>query len=263
MNELSTQSYQLPDTIEDLSKFVLVGREKLVAVRAEIRAIEKVELAKEVHEQKLREAQDIAEAVLDAEVKIGELTKKIEKATNGGANQFRAKSTALSNERKPKSEALAEIGIKQHTANRYEKLATHPEVVERAKADARAEGRIVTRQDVLSRIVEQPKSWRAQVRETERRIEKEHRDFQEAKKEGVVNFEDAQKDKSNLKFLVRKTGLEIRQTCTKVDKLAFKLKSDFTEVKKVLGNDEIKELQDMLVDSAKVLNKVSELLGGE
>ena len=32
MTELSTQNYQLPDTIDDLSKFVLVGREKLVAI---------------------------------------------------------------------------------------------------------------------------------------------------------------------------------------------------------------------------------------
>lgn len=82
MNELTTQNIQLPDTLEDLSKFVLVGREKLNAVRAEIRAIEKVGLAKEVHEQKLLEAQEIAEAVLDAEVKVGELTARIPKAKN-------------------------------------------------------------------------------------------------------------------------------------------------------------------------------------
>ena len=63
MNELTTQKAMLPDTINELSKFVLVGREKLVAVRAEIRAIKKVGLAQEVREQKLHEAQDIADAV--------------------------------------------------------------------------------------------------------------------------------------------------------------------------------------------------------
>ena len=67
----------LPSSVDDLAKFVLVGREKLVAVRAEIRAIEKVGLAQEVREQKLREAQDISEAVLDAEVRIGELMAKV------------------------------------------------------------------------------------------------------------------------------------------------------------------------------------------
>ena len=48
---------KLPASLDDLSKFVLVGREKLVAVRAEIRAIEKVGLAQEVRKQKLSEAQ--------------------------------------------------------------------------------------------------------------------------------------------------------------------------------------------------------------
>ncbi len=109
-------------------------------------------LAVEVHEQKLEEAQEIAEAVLDAEVQIGKLTAKIEKATNGGANQFQAKSTAVSNEQKTKSEALQEIGIPQRTVERFEQLAKHSEYVKEAKAEARENGRIVTRQDVFHDI---------------------------------------------------------------------------------------------------------------
>ena len=72
--------YELPANIEDLSRFVLIGREKLVAVRAEIRAIEKVGLAHAVREQKLKEAQAISEAVLDAEVRIGQLMRDIPKS---------------------------------------------------------------------------------------------------------------------------------------------------------------------------------------
>lgn len=78
---MTSPKYELPATVEDLSKFVLIGREELVAVRAEIRAIEKVGLAKSVREQKLQEAQLISEAVLDAEVRIGQLMKEIPKAT--------------------------------------------------------------------------------------------------------------------------------------------------------------------------------------
>ena len=74
------QNQQLPNKIEDLAKFVLVGREKLVSVRAEIRAINKLELAEEVREQKKEEAQMLAEALIDAEVKIGDLLKTIPKA---------------------------------------------------------------------------------------------------------------------------------------------------------------------------------------
>jgi len=80
----------LPAKLDDLTKFVLIGREKLVAVRAEIRAIDKVGLAKEVRKQKLEEAQFISEAVLDAEVRIGELMQAIPKAAKGtGANQYK------------------------------------------------------------------------------------------------------------------------------------------------------------------------------
>ena len=67
-NELTViQNTNLPDTIGDLSKFILIGREKLNAVRAEIRAIEILKLAENVHNQKLEEASLLAEALLDAE----------------------------------------------------------------------------------------------------------------------------------------------------------------------------------------------------
>lgn len=37
---------------------------------------------------------------LDASVRLGETTKQIPKATNGGANQYKAKSTVVSQEQK-------------------------------------------------------------------------------------------------------------------------------------------------------------------
>ena len=56
-------SSQLPANIEELVSFVKVGREKLVSVRAEIRAIEKLNMEQEVRMSKVREAQDIGEAL--------------------------------------------------------------------------------------------------------------------------------------------------------------------------------------------------------
>lgn len=141
MNEVTQRQTQLPGNIEDLSKFVLVGREKLNAVRAEIRAINKVGLAQEVYQQKLSEAQDIADAVLDAEVRMGQLTAAIPKATN----QY-----AIPNSGESKKQQLEGIGIKH--PERFETLAKHPEAVEKAKAVAREEGNIVTRQDVFNEI---------------------------------------------------------------------------------------------------------------
>lgn len=150
MNDITTRNDYLPATITELSKFVLVGREKLNAVRAEIRAIDKVGLAQEVHEQKLREAQDIADAVLDAEVRIGELMAKVPKATPNN-NPFHENDSAVDLV-KPKSEVIREAGFTTKQVERFQTMAAHPEIVEQAKAEAREEGRIVTRESVLKEI---------------------------------------------------------------------------------------------------------------
>ena len=83
MNELTVKEFSgLPAKIEDLAKFVLIGREKLQSVRAEIRAIDHLTLAKDVREQKLAEAQMLSGALLDAERKIGEFTLKMPTAAD-------------------------------------------------------------------------------------------------------------------------------------------------------------------------------------
>ena len=83
MKELVTTQANLPAKLEDLSKFVLIGNDKLQAVRAEISAIKKLGLAKEVHEQKLTEAQNIAEVVTQAKIKMGELLNELPKDKGG------------------------------------------------------------------------------------------------------------------------------------------------------------------------------------
>lgn len=83
MNEIAVGDRSLPTSITDLSKFVLIGRERLIAVRAAIRAIDKVGVAAEVYQQKLAEGQEIAEAVLDAEVRLGELRASVPRDKGG------------------------------------------------------------------------------------------------------------------------------------------------------------------------------------
>ena len=147
-------SNNLPATLPELSKFVLVGREKLVAVRAEIRAIDKVGLAKEVREQKLAEAQDIADAVLDAEVRIGELSTQMPKI-QGERTDIKHFPSGGKKLKKSKRQRLKEIGITHE--ERFEALAKHPEAVEQAKAEARENEEIVTRSAVLHKIQEAKK----------------------------------------------------------------------------------------------------------
>lgn len=156
MQDMTTTSANLPTTIDDLSKFVLVGREKLVAVRAEIRAIDKVGLAQEVREQKLREAQDISEAVLDAEVRIGELMA----ATDRKQGFASIRDSGVTN----KTETLRNAGFSgsdekiRQMAHRFETLAAHPEIVAQAKAEARENDDIVSRSLVLNMVKAQKKA---------------------------------------------------------------------------------------------------------
>ncbi|MFA6941439.1 MAG: hypothetical protein WCQ54_10775 [Clostridiaceae bacterium] len=91
MNSLTLQQNNLPSTLEDLSQFVLVGREKLTSVRAEIRAIDKLNLAQEVRDQKKEECLMLSEALLDAEVKLGDLLKQIPKTSGGDRKSIKIK----------------------------------------------------------------------------------------------------------------------------------------------------------------------------
>ena len=143
---LTVQNTQLPATMDDLAKFVLIGRDRMAAVRAEISAINRLGLAQEVREQKLAEAQQISEVVLDAEVKLGQLIAAMPKAKNQYES---ASNNAVTS---TKEQALKEIGFDKMQASRLETLAKHPEVVAQAKVEARENDDIVSRSFVLKKI---------------------------------------------------------------------------------------------------------------
>lgn len=238
MNELSTTAKQLPDNLEELAKFVLIGRAQLKSVREHIKNIDKIGLAKEVHEQKLQEAQEIAEAVLDAEAKIGELTSRMEKASN----QYASNSGVTT-----KTKQLDSIGISKMQASRFETLARHPETVEKAKADARAEGRIVTRQDVLNRIVV-PAPRKNPVKEVVENAKKEHEAFRDAK---VVNIKDIEKDKLNVEITTNETYLKISKGAKAASDLCLLNIKDVEELARTLSREE----KDRLINSLMLANK--------
>lgn len=162
MKELTKATTQLPDTLEDLSKFVLVGREKLTSVRAEIRAINKLELAEEVRNQKKEEALMLSEALLDAEVRLGDLLSQIPKQPAGRPEKIRDTAdpyllntqwSKISGDQvpqqKPKSQIIEELGFEKKQAQRFETLAKNKDLVEQVKAEARENDDIPTRSRVL------------------------------------------------------------------------------------------------------------------
>jgi N6-adenosine-specific RNA methylase IME4 len=150
MTDITITNGALPATIDDLARFVLIGRDRMAAVRAEMRAINKLGLASDVHRQKLQEAQDIAEVVLRAEVKLGGMMAAIDGAP-GARTDLEPRDTDVV--RLPtKTDALAEIGFSMKQAQRLQQLANYPEIVEQAIAEAREKDDIASRLFVMSKI---------------------------------------------------------------------------------------------------------------
>lgn len=251
MNNITTTTQQLPDTLEDLSRFVLIGREKLNSVRAEIRAINKIGLAKEVHEQKLAEAQEIAEAVLDAEVKIGELTKRMEKA------QGERRDLELSNNSVTKLEQLDAIGISKLQASRFEQLANNPECVEQAKTEARENNRIVTRQNVLDKIAP-VKSRTQSMKEFKQKARDEHEEFRKTSStQNVIDLSAAREDKANQEVIGLDVSVSIRKVFSAVNSISF-LKTD--EMKIMLDETKTEEKRELINQAQNCIRILTHLI---
>jgi len=169
MTDLIVRENNLPATIEDLSAFVLIGRDKLQAVRAEISAMKNLNLAKEVREQKLAEGQEIGKLVLLAEARLGELFKLMPKATANNNISGKAKDdTQIPPARKlgdgeseseeeeplpkPKLEVAAQMGFNKNQVSQFQTLADNPEIVNQTIAEAKENGEIPTRTAALANI---------------------------------------------------------------------------------------------------------------
>jgi hypothetical protein len=139
----------LPVALDDLAKFVLVGREKLTMVRAGIRAMDKLDVAEGVRKQKKEEAQMLAEALLDAEVRIGEILAGMPKA-QGRRTDIQPIDTGVGKlDMTTKQDAIKELGFDQKQAERFQTLAANPDLVEQVKEEARKSEDLPTRAAVL------------------------------------------------------------------------------------------------------------------
>lgn len=252
--ELTKSTMRLPSTIPELRRFALVGRDKLQAVRAEIHAIEKVGLAQEVREQKLQEAQEIAEVVTDAEVRIGELLKQIPKATNGGANQYQAKSQCSEIKQKPKSQVIKENGLSQRQAEHFQIMADNPDSVARAKEKARENGEVLSRSAVLNQIANdcpKPKTTAQEAKEAKAK----HEEFQRTKSESnTVSFKDLKEDARNVRTIGRDFYSEILKATNKVYELTlFRNQTDVDAMLKTYSATDRAELGRKIDEAAMVL----------
>lgn len=162
MNEITMSNRQLPDTLEDLKNFVLVGEEQLSAYRAKLKAIKKVGMAQEVYNQTLLESQEMAQAVIEAAQRVGELLLQIEKAQGKRTD---ITSSTGNEEVKTKTEITTEMGMTKDQVSQYQQMAQNPDVVKVAIQKAIDNGDVVSRSQVMKEI-------RAVKEEARREIER-------------------------------------------------------------------------------------------
>ena len=147
MNEVITSGGQmLPETIEDLTQFVLIGKAKLQAYMLKLQTVNKLSVAQEIRDQTLKEAQEVSNAVIAAEQRIGELLLAIPK--QAGASNFSRDEEKL----KTKGETIKEMGYGKNEASDYQQMAKHPEVVKKVIQEAMDNGDIVTKASVMREI---------------------------------------------------------------------------------------------------------------
>lgn len=257
-NTLTNTSAQLPTTIPELSRFVLVGRDKLQAVKAEIHAIEKVGLAQEVREQKLQEAQEIAEVVTDAEVRIGELLKQIPKASGGDhGNQYTGgKNSPKENFGKPKSEVIKESGITPKQAFHFQAMADNPDSVAKAKEKARKDGEVLSRSAVLNQIVSDcPKKKTA--RQIENEAKERHAEFKAKKNSGetVIGLQEVKEDARDVRIIGRSFCIEIMEAAKKLQNIMLtRNREDMDALLKTYPWEDRKRLLEIIDDTIRRLN---------
>lgn len=156
----------LLSTFEDVASFAIIAQEKLKSVRAEISAIKRLGLAQDVLKQKTVEAQQLAEVKTRAEMKLGELTASMPKAS-GKRNDLTSSSRGEEVSKPTKAEALEKANINRNQASQYELMAANPDIVEQVIAEAKANDDIVSRSAVMEKIKEKKQAKKKQERKAD------------------------------------------------------------------------------------------------
>jgi len=183
----------LPARLEDLAQFVLVGRDKLAMVRAGIRALDKLDVAEGVRQQKKEEAQMLADALLDAETKIGEIMLAMPKTIGQHevrGNQYKSGKLLSSEEfstqpaSNSKQQITQQLGFNRMQVERFQTLAQNKDLVEQVKAEARENDDLPTRTAVLQLAKARKREEQIQIKGSTEIVPDEDAKLIEAMKRG-------------------------------------------------------------------------------
>ena len=126
MNSIIKRPESLPDTIDKVRDFILIGEEKLKAQKAQLRAIDKVHIMGAVRDAAVKDAQRTAAYLLWAWVRLGELLPppKYSLGSYGGTKG------------PPPREKSLPLGITRKTSHYAHRAADYQEIVETIINDA-------------------------------------------------------------------------------------------------------------------------------
>lgn len=149
-------SNKLPEAMDELVPIMFIGEAAVTYYKKRIQAMNSLGICQEQRDATLKDAQDVAEMLLDIEARIGKLLPD--------PSRVPKKDTALNTFEKELPQ-----GIDRHKAYQARKLSENPEVVERLKAQARGQGEIITVSSVINQIYkEKEKARREKVKELKR-----------------------------------------------------------------------------------------------
>lgn len=132
----------LPTKPEELKKFILIGRDIVQAHKLKIKAIKDVGDAATAHKAALEDGQTVAEVVLDAEAKLGEML-AARPAKRGRTKEYGSKGGTIPD---------LPSGIDKKMSHKAQQIHKHPDVVDKCKKKCREKGELVTSQCVLREV---------------------------------------------------------------------------------------------------------------
>jgi 16S rRNA G966 N2-methylase RsmD len=182
--QLTKSNINLPATVQELNTFILIGKEKLNAHKAKIRAIEKSGMALIAKEAALIDAQDMADVLLDAEIKMGEILEAIPANIESSGRGTIEKKTSLP------------PNVTKKQSHQAQTIAKNKEIVEKVKLEARKQGVLPTASSVYTLIKSKSKTERIEAEKTKRENTISHMDIRKG------NFVDVLSDVYNIDAII-------------------------------------------------------------
>lgn len=171
MNDLAEVQFQLPDTIDDLTKWDMFFSARIPLYKKLLKGVKSWEEASEEEKRILRRAQEEAENLIDIHTVMGEIYKGLpsEPGRPSGITDIDVGNLS------PKQEYREQTGISEKKAQRFASLSDHADVVAEVKEEARANNELATETEILKRIDRAKKEERARLEtelaEKDKRIE--------------------------------------------------------------------------------------------